>query len=50
MEALAVTARTFRVRPSELLAIEDRMLALNLDLAAMAVINRLEREARENRE
>jgi hypothetical protein len=48
MEALVVAAQTLGVRPSDLLAIEDRMLALNLDLAAVVVLHRLKREARQN--
>ena len=50
MEALAVTAREFRVRPSELLAIVDPVTALNFDLAAMVVLQRLKREASEDEE
>lgn len=36
MEALAATARSFAVRPSALLRIEDPVLALSFDLAAAA--------------
>lgn len=48
MEALAVTARKFHQRPSALLDIRDPLLALNFDLAAAAVLNRLDREAFED--
>ena len=40
MVAVAVTAETFRTRPSELLAITDPVVALNLDMAAAAVLGR----------
>lgn len=44
MTALAVTARKFHQRPSELLAIQDPVLALNLDLAACSLLNEVEDE------
>jgi hypothetical protein len=47
MLALAVTAKTFGERPSALLGIADRMLALELDLAAAATLARAQSEALE---
>ena len=44
MLAILATAKQFGVRPSELLAIEDRVTALSFDLAATA---RLHRETQE---
>ncbi len=41
MEALVVAAKTWGVRPSQLLAIADPMVALDLDLAATCIWNRL---------
>lgn len=43
-----MAAREFRVRPSNLLAIEDPVLALNFDLAGFGVLQRIkEAEAEE---
>ena len=47
MLALAVTAKTFGQRPSALLEIADRLLALELDLAAAATLARAQQEALE---
>ena len=47
MEALVVAAQTWRVRPSQLLAIADPMLALDLDLAATCIWSRLKSNAPE---
>jgi len=46
MVPLVVTAQRFHQRPSTLLAIQDPMTALNFDLAAAVVLQRIEREAR----
>ena len=45
MVALAVTAKTFGTRPSALLAMEDPMLALELDLAAALALERERQES-----
>ena len=42
-----MTARMFGQRPSALLGIEDSVLALNVDMAACALLGRLEAEARD---
>jgi len=41
METLVLAAKEFGQRPSAMLAIEDEVLALNFDLAALAVVWRM---------
>lgn len=47
MLVLAVTAKTFGARPSALAAIADPLLALELDLAAAALLARAKQQAEE---
>ena len=48
MDPLVLTAEAFQQRPSSLLDIQDPMLALDFDLAAMGVLVRLKRDAQED--
>jgi hypothetical protein len=47
MVPLVATAQRFHQRPSALLAIADPVLALNFDLAAAAVLQRVEAREQE---